>query len=395
MLERIVDSSMVKRIAGLEMNALLYSKVLPTDVFQRARVVSAGTPIYDISGDVLFYRVPIIKGRTLIGYTDIAANSAFSHPLLGVSYGWAWDEKSLLGQAISVARKQRKGIRFNQIRFVAYSYPKLAVQFLLNKTEVMMIEWASWKPVPEKRPRKLEEPVSNFERWSLIEETPQARHKENLKKLKERISHWEDICPPLHGPNRFRPEVLDVMKFKEFIRPIDIETETRELHYSQDDSDHFPCYELRGQLTNVWCVAASVQMILDFYRYNYQQTRIASDLGLGTLTNPNGLPYSQDNNVVTVLENLTSNALTANMNTSPNWSEFVNEIGENRPLISFIPGHSRTVAGYAFTKLWKWYFFRSLLVYDPWPPTTGVITRWENFDTQIYRRTFTAQLTLV
>jgi hypothetical protein len=136
-------------------------------------------------------------------------------------------------------------------------------------------------------------------------------------------------------------------------------------------------------------------MILDFYRYNYQQTRIASDLGLGTLSSPNGLPYSRDNDVVTVLENLTSNALDASMNTTPNWNEFVNEINENRPLISFIPGHSRTVAGYTSVRLFNWYFFRGLLVYDPWPPTTGVITRWENFDNQTYRRTFTAHLTLV
>jgi hypothetical protein len=39
--------------------------------------------------------------------------------------------------------------------------------------------------------------------------------------------------------------------------------------------------------------------------------------------------------------------------------------------------------------------YRGLLVYDPWPPNSGVIPRWENFDAQTYRRTFTARLTLV
>jgi hypothetical protein len=135
-------------------------------------------------------------------------------------------------------------------------------------------------------------------------------------------------------------------------------------------------------------------MILDFYRYNYAQTRIADELDLGTLANPNGLPYSRDADVVTVMEGLTNNALDANMNTTPAWSEFVNEIRANRPLVSFIPGHSRTIAGYTYTRLGGWYLFRGLLVYDPWPPTTGVITRWENFDNQSYRRTFTAHVTL-
>ncbi|MBE0591804.1 MAG: C39 family peptidase [Gemmatimonadales bacterium] len=165
-----------------------------------------------------------------------------------------------------------------------------------------------------------------------------------------------------------------------------------------------PCYELRGQLTGVWCVAASVQMILDFYRYNYDQARIAQDLGLGTLNNPNGLPYSQDGQVVTVLEDLTDDALDATMNTSPTWAEFVAEINANRPLVSFVPGHSRTVAGYTRGPSVLGNTFRGLLVYDPWPPspstpptptTGGVITRWENFDAHTYRRTFTAVLQLV
>jgi hypothetical protein len=39
--------------------------------------------------------------------------------------------------------------------------------------------------------------------------------------------------------------------------------------------------------------------------------------------------------------------------------------------------------------------FRGLLVYDPWPPNVGVITRWENFDTQTYRRAFTAHVTTI
>ena len=70
------------------------------------------------------------------------------------------------------------------------------------------------------------------------------------------------------------------------------------------------------------------------------------------------------------------------------------EIRANRPLVSFIPGHSRTVAGFFGLELWG-ITFRGLVVYDPWPPTTGVVTTWENFDTQTYRVTFTAHPTLV
>jgi hypothetical protein len=52
------------------------------------------------------------------------------------------------------------------------------------------------------------------------------------------------------------------------------------------------------------------------------------------------------------------------------------------------------VAGYtrSFLSLIGQPPFRGLLVYDPWPPNAGVITRWENFNTTTYRRTFTARV---
>ena len=61
----------------------------------------------------------------------------------------------------------------------------------------------------------------------------------------------------------------------------------------------------------------TLEMVLDFYRYEYEQTRIAADLDLGTLASPNGLPYTRDGDVVTVLEQLTGKALTAAMDTTP------------------------------------------------------------------------------
>jgi hypothetical protein len=220
------------------------------------------------------------------------------------------------------------------------------------------------------------------------------RRRVNQRALAKRMADWDEICP---RPKRrkFRPQIFKIREFATVFEPVIVRHTTRELHYSTNDADHVPCYELRGQITNVWCVAASVQMILDFYRYNYAQTRIAADLNLGTIAAPNGLPYANDGDVVTVLEDLTSDALDASMTTTPSWGEFVTEINANRPLISFVPGHSRTVAGYTETRLWSWLLYRGLLVYDPWPPSTGVITRWENFDNNTYRRTFTARVQLV
>lgn len=204
-------------------------------------------------------------------------------------------------------------------------------------------------------------------------------------------------------PTRLKRVDPTLIRRREFevIRPVLKLTDTGEIRYSPRSVDHSPCYELRGQQTGVWCVAASVEMLLNYYRYQYDQVRLADELDLGTCASPNGLPYGQENEVVNALENLTSNAPDASMHANPSWSVHRDEIRANRPLISFIPRHSRTVVGYtqSLLHLPGKLPFKGVLVYDPWPPTNcatpnagGVITRWENFNTQTYRYAFSAVL---
>jgi hypothetical protein len=394
-MQPLINRQAASRLAGLELNALVAAGAIPAAPFEGARIAASGTPIHDLNGEILFYRVPV-RGGSVDAFVDIAGYAGFGDTLLRVSHGMTWDEKALIASAAAAARKRQRGLRYDKARFVAYSYPKVAVQFLAGGEEVIMIELGSWSPVPKPKRRKADEPPGNFERWSFIEEQPANTLRSREKRIIERLRQWEEIAPAKKLRRGFDPRIVATDTFRRAFEPaLLIRTETRQVAYSPRAGDHVPCFELRGQQTNVWCVAGSVQMILDFYRYNYDQTRIAADLGLGTLANPNGLPYSQDNQVVVVLEALTSNALDASMNTSPSWNEFRDEVRANRPLISFVPGHSRCVAGYTSTRIFSWYLFRGLLVYDPWPPTTGVITQWENFDATTYRRTFTAQVSLI
>lgn len=384
------------RIGGLELNGLLRGSIIPSAVFQGTSVARSGTPVYDVNGELLFHRISVGRGRSAVGFADVAAHPGLGGPLLSVNRSLLWNEKTILQQAAKAGRKVKRGLRFDKARFVAYSYPKIAIQFLLKGKEVLMVEWMTWNKVPQKEAR-VGQPPGNFERWSLLGNMDKRTLSANTRKQKARVEQWQKLFPEKRVParqRRFNANRLDLQAFDKAIAIKRLVLDVRELHYSTNLADHHPCYELRGQQTNVWCVAASVQMLLDFYRYNYPQTHLATELGLGTLAHPSGLPYSRDGDVVTVLQNMTSNALTANMNTTPNWAEFRNEIRANRPLISFVPGHSRTVAGYYRLSL-AGISYRGLLVYDPWPPTTGVITSWENFDATTYRRTFTAQLTLV
>jgi hypothetical protein len=374
--------------AWAELNLLNLSRVVP---LEGARLARAGTVVHDLNGEPLFLRTPIEGGEN-DAYADVAIDPRVGAPLLSVSQA-EWDANALYQEAAETLRSRRRAVSFNDARFVAFSFPKVAIQFLRDGQEVALLELYTWRQVPPARDRKKNEPPGDFERWSFLTELPRNVATRNRRRFTKRVRELNKLIP---GRELLARRLIEADRFASYIDRIDLLlSDTRELHYSTSNADHHPCYELRGQQTSVWCVAASVQMVLDFYRYNYLQTRLATELGLGTLSSPSGLPYGDEQLVVDTLEDLTSNALDAGMNWSPSWSEFRTEIRANRPLISFIPGHSRTVAGYTRSGL-PWISpFRGLLVYDPWPPNVGVITRWENFDTQTYRVTFNARLTLV
>jgi hypothetical protein len=383
-----LPAAQIQRIAGLELNALRAAEVLGEE-FERVSVPARGTPIHDVNGELLFQRLPLSRGRTRAGYVDIAVHEALGEPLLAASIGAGWNEQALLEQGRANAARGRRGLSFDAVRFVAYSYPKLALQFLKNGTEVLMLELYTWAEVPQAglAGRQALEP-SNFERWSLLDELPATERRTRAAGFNRRLALWDQPSLRRLDATKVMLETLRVRDFR--LRLVD----TREVHYSPRDADHAPCYELRGQQTNVWCVAASVEMVLNFYRYTYDQVRLAQELGLGTPTSPNGLPYSRVGDVVTVMERLTSNALDVTMHVNPGWDVFRDQIRANRPLVSFVPGHSRSVAGYTRTliALVNQIPFRGLLVYDPWPPTTGVITRWENFATHTYQYAYSSVL---
>jgi Peptidase_C39 like family len=384
----------VRRIGGLEVNALHFGGVLP-EVLEGGRVAAAGTPVFDINGTLLFHRIPIARARKRIGYVDVGAHEVLGEPLLAVCTGLDWDEAAILEAAATAARKGRRTLRFDSMRFVAYSFPKIAVQFLNGADEVLMLEWQTWAPVPAARPERKPMEPSNFERWSLIDELPAELKRSNARSFKARVALWD---APVLSDLKATVIQRKLFELPEIVLKL---VDTREVHYAPRADDHHPCYELRGQQTGVWCVAASVEMLLNFYRYHYDQPRLAQEMDLGTCVQPNGLPYGSEAKVVTTIEALSSNTLDATATVNPTWALFTGEIKANRPLISFIPGHSRTVAGYTQTLLTLpgRVPFKGLLVYDPWPPTDcahpeagGVITMWENFATQVYRYAFTAVL---
>jgi hypothetical protein len=382
------------RLAWIELSHLQAIGALPAALASTLVAADDATLVFDVDGEELFRRMPLRTRRAMAGYADIATHPAVGEPLIAMAEGAGWNEDELraagrrAAHALGVSDADEL-----EVRFVAYSFPKLALQLLRDGREVALLELHSWQPVPPNR-REVEvyEPPSNFERWSFLDEMPEDERRRRVERYDAREEVWRGV----RGLGKAATGALDPAIGQSLLLPRPfLKYRSRQLHYGTHAADHEVCFELHGQRTYVWCVAASVEMVLDFYRYEYDQVRLATELGLGTLTTPNGLPYSRDGDVVTVLEKMSSNALAANMWTTSNpWNLIEVEIDHNRPLVSFIPGHSRAVAGYmrTLTAAGGLQPFRGLLVYDPAPPTTGVITRWENYDVQTYRVTFNAVL---
>ncbi|MEU4806460.1 hypothetical protein [Actinosynnema sp. NPDC023587] len=144
------------------------------------------------------------------------------------------------------------------------------------------------------------------------------------------------------------------------------------------------------QETAEWAAAACVQVVLDFYRYRYDQERLAEELGLGTEEHP--VP-GDEHDVAPALETLTGKALTAVLTSSPTFAEYRSEVRELRPSISFVPGHARVVTGYTRMSSLRLIgaSFAGLLVQDPWEGDA----RWENYDATTLVGTCTARVNLI
>ncbi|MFE9748420.1 hypothetical protein ACFYOT_26235 [Saccharothrix saharensis] len=151
-----------------------------------------------------------------------------------------------------------------------------------------------------------------------------------------------------------------------------------------------PCVRPPRQETDEWALAACVQVLLDFYRYRYDQERLASELGLGTEEAPVRGTWRD---VAPAVRGLTGEALSVAVSTAPTFTEYLTEVREERPSISFVPGHARLVTGYTRMSSLRLMGagFAGLLVQDP---AEGA-ARWENYDAMACVGSCTARVNLV
>jgi hypothetical protein len=130
---------------------------------------------------------------------------------------------------------------------------------------------------------------------------------------------------------------------------------------------------MHGQETDVWCVVATGQMILDFWRYYYPQSDIATAMGTGA----GGTGWTGE---VNGLESLTCSHFDAQSDFSPTFAKVETEIDANRPFDYSYSYHAMACAGYRRQNISILGTTpeHSVYLYDPWPPNVGTI-RWETW----------------
>jgi len=134
-----------------------------------------------------------------------------------------------------------------------------------------------------------------------------------------------------------------------------------------------------AQLLPWYCAPATGQMISDYYGYSHSQWHVADCMGTtitGT-TMQGQLDYYQDD----------INKTNSYDDYNPIWSEAVDEINADRPLMSGIDGHARCCRG------WKDTGGNHLYINDPWPMLIGKIY-WEGWDAVLHTDYICEGLTL-
>lgn len=345
-------------------------------------------PVFDITGEVLMHRVPI-RTRRDAGYLDVAAHPAVGAGLIRVGVDDRYDP----------ATWDSFDDRGAEPVVVASSYPRLALGFTDGDGAVADV--VTVDPVPDVPARAVDfippdlgdqvdgtdPPIWwTSEPWSwlaLFDEDELERRRFMAQIV---IDDWNSIVADEgDGPDELRfigsgigRRIADRLG----VRPGPMRT----VAYGTADADHRVCHEIRAQKGPYWCLAASLQMVLEFYRYRYPQPDLVNILQIDSSAGFDSRRWRQLERAVDLL---TNHALAATWDDQVHGRSISWSIGRGSPAVMVSPGHARVVVGIssspAFRGWWldhpRWRLGRQpgIRVHDPNPYPGGTLVEWEAY----------------
>jgi hypothetical protein len=340
--------------------------------------------IHDLNGEPLFYEFTALKGNQTVGRIRTSATKRLGAPVFTVALTpHRWNPQKGIAAAQRETKRLYPKATITGRQLVCYSYPMMGVrvdlQLSARKTKSTLFDLVTGRQVTSfGTPTSNEIAASSMldslspdeiekrtRRWELRDQEREIAKIKTPRLFDEGFTERE--AAQLQGSFNLVGEFEEI----EFIT-------TREVKYSPRCDTHV-CFELYGQQEWTWCRYATAQMILDFYRYNYEQEELigAREVEMG--------PYTYGSR--------TNYCLVGHTINHPVWEDARREINANRPFESRIePGHTRACAG------WKCENIayvgqsatRELKIFDPYSPShdldvcTGGEVVWEDITSVTY-----------
>ncbi len=338
--------------------------------------------LYDLNGEPLFHEFRCLAGTREVGRVKAAASRLVGSPVVSIERGpRSWDAARAVEMAVAAAKKAypRQAVAAKEL--VCYSYPKIGVRVQIggDKGASAIFDVADGSQVEQFGADAADGQCS----WSFLDTIGVPALEDRLRRFDEHDKEMEAAraSTPEMFAKAYTARELVAVRAK-LILPSDYIKipfySSKVLSFGPRCSPH-DCFELYAQQTNVYCAVATGQMILDFYRYPFEQTAIAAAMGTGAT----GTSFAGQE---TGYETLSNGCLDAGHDFSADWTEAKAEIDANRPLKSGIPGHARACAGWKRQNISlvgvppkRW-----LQIYDPWPWNadlcSGGAVYWEDWD---------------
>ncbi|MCA9895047.1 MAG: hypothetical protein KC615_18805 [Anaerolineae bacterium] len=359
--------------------------------------------IYDMNGQVLFYDFDIIGREQVLGVVRTSASRTIGTPVPSIQLGpRKWNPEEVKEAAHKKVLEEYGRAKILDTEFVCYSYPKIGIR--------VMVE------IPRQGVGSLVYDVSDLSPVNLYDDsaglgqTAWSFYQDIVEPTAtQREAYWDRMDTELGAVIEGTPDILerslggrrDVVELRtafepkplvEVLKPIPIPfVSSKVVRYSPHCYPQHECFELYGQITSVYCACATGEMILDWYRYYYDQSAIATAMGTGMY----GTSIS---GIINGIESLSKNCLDVTWDSGPGfstpgtaaWIDAKAEIDANRPLASVVPHHIRACAGWKRQNISifpnppkRW-----LKIYDPWPwnanPCQGGAIYWEDYALQTH-----------
>jgi hypothetical protein len=296
------------------------------EAWNGASIDSKPLELYDINGTKLYYLFSVKKEKNVIGKMKVGANKILGASVFTFEFNpIPMKVEEALKKSIEIGMEKYPNCKILSTVMVLYSYPKIGAMSIViddqGEMHRIIVDSHTLETVPDKKITETGDGI-----WSVYEQISDIDVDDNIK-------IWGDcdkFTEVIKNANKEGISTSEYIAKNQIFRP----------DYTKTSSE-FLDVPLYGGETTFYCAPATAQMIAAYYGVQHTQDYIYGimDDGSGNgCTNTEQLTYYKSSNWLDKDE--------SKRDTSPQYSEAVSEIDNNRPFKCAVTGHARACTGY-------------------------------------------------